>query len=314
MPPRSRVNGNDETGNPMTGTELSDAVDPVDEEPSAPNHEDVDVDESDDGEEPGLTTEIEAAIEAILFVSAEPVSRERIESVFRKKDGPLVEVALQRLRERYRPTEDEPSRGLILDEVAGGLRIVTRPDLHGHLRKYFEVSGSNRLSMAALETLATIGYRQPITLPEIQELRGKNSSGVIKTLLERRLIRISGRKDVVGKPFLYSTTRDFLLHFGLSRIEDLPPLEEFEETFGVDAGEQKADDDREEEVMQQLAIVEDEESERFDQGEADSIEQERVEAEGEDPDEEIEDEAAADRGSSGGPSDETTDGSEEEEE
>lgn len=234
--------------------------------------EDAFIDESD------LALEIEAAIEAILFVSAEPVPVERIESVFRKKDGPLVSAAIARLRERYRVTEEEPHRGLILDEVAGGLRVVTRPDLHGHLRKYFEVSGSNRLSMAALETLATIAYRQPITLPEIQELRGKNSSGVIKTLLERRLIRISGRKDVVGKPFLYSTTRDFLLHFGLSNVEDLPPLEEFEEAFGVDAGDQKPEDDREEEVMQQLAIVEDAESDRAEEDEREAIEREREEA------------------------------------
>ena len=243
------------------------------EDEDSENSEDAFIDEAD------LALEIEAAIEAILFVSAEPVPIERIESVFRKKDGPLVQAAIDKLRHRYRVTEDEPQRGLILDEVAGGLRVVTRPDLHGHLRKYFEVSGSNRLSMAALETLATIGYRQPITLPEIQELRGKNSSGVIKTLLERRLIRISGRKDVVGKPFLYSTTRDFLLHFGLSRVEDLPPLEEFEETFGVDAGEEKPDDDREEEVMQQLAIVEEEESDRADEAEQEAIEREREQAE-----------------------------------
>ena len=250
-----------------------------------------------------LALEIEAAIEAILFVSAEPVPVERIQSVFRKKDGPLVSTAIERLRERYRVTEDEPHRGLILDEVAGGLRVVTRPDLHGHLRKYFEVSGSNRLSMAALETLATIAYRQPITLPEIQELRGKNSSGVIKTLLERRLIRISGRKDVVGKPFLYSTTRDFLLHFGLSNVEDLPPLEEFEEAFGVDAGEEKPADDREEEVMQQLAIVEEADSDRAEEDERDAIEREREQAEadedeGEGP--EALEEGAAERSDDGG--------------
>ena len=86
--------------------------------------------------------------------------------------------------------------------------------------------------MAALETLAIIAYRQPITGPEIQELRGVNPSGVLKTLLERRLIRIAGRKEVVGKPFLYGTTREFLVHFGLNSLKDLPPLEEFEETFG----------------------------------------------------------------------------------
>ena len=86
--------------------------------------------------------------------------------------------------------------------------------------------------MAALETLAIIAYRQPVTGPEIQELRSVNPSGVIKTLLERRLVRIAGRKEVVGKPFLYGTTREFLVHFGLNSLRDLPPLEEFEETFG----------------------------------------------------------------------------------
>ncbi len=107
----------------------------------------------------------------------------------------------------------------------------------GWLRRFFDVSGGTKLSMAALETLAIIAYRQPITGPEIQELRGVNPAGVLKTLLERRLVRITGRKEVVGKPFLYGTTREFLVHFGLNSLKDLPPLEEFEETFGSgDAG------------------------------------------------------------------------------
>jgi segregation and condensation protein B len=101
------------------------------------------------------------------------------------------------------------------------------------LRRFFDVAGSSKLSMAALETLAIIAYRQPITGPEIQELRSVSPSGVIKTLLERRMVRITGRKEVVGKPFLYGTTREFLVHFGLNSLKDLPPLEEFEETFGA---------------------------------------------------------------------------------
>ncbi|HWN45224.1 MAG TPA: SMC-Scp complex subunit ScpB, partial [Thermoanaerobaculia bacterium] len=100
-------------------------------------------------------------------------------------------------------------------------------------RRFFDVSSGTKLSMAALETLAIIAYRQPITGPEIQELRGVNPTGVLKTLLERRLVRISGRKEVVGKPFLYGTTKEFLVHFGLNSLKDLPPLEEFEETFGA---------------------------------------------------------------------------------
>ena len=114
----------------------------------------------------------------------------------------------------------------------GGRALATRPEVVGWLRRFFDVSGGNKLSMAALETLAIIAYRQPMTGPEIQELRGVSAVGVLKTLLERRLVRIVGRKEVVGKPFLYGTTREFLVHFGLNALKDLPPLEEFEETFG----------------------------------------------------------------------------------
>ena len=141
----------------------------------------------------------------------------------------VSDEALAAVRERYR---EEPHRGIVFEEVAGGVRLVTRPALHGALRKFFEITGRSRLSMAALETLAIVAYRQPVTGPEIQDLRGVNSSGVLRTLLERRLIRIAGRKPVVGKPFLYRTTRDFLMHFGLQSLDDLPPLEEFEELMG----------------------------------------------------------------------------------
>ena len=173
--------------------------------------------------------EMEAAIEAALFVTPEPIPREKVLQAFGKCSKAEVSEALNRVLERYRRS---PDRGIYVEEVAGGLRLVTRPELHGYLRKLFDITGQNRLSMAALETLAIIAYRQPITGPEIQELRSVVSSGVLKTLLEKRLIRIAGRKMVVGKPFLYATTREFLVHFGLRKLEDLPPLEEFEETFG----------------------------------------------------------------------------------
>lgn len=172
--------------------------------------------------------ELEAALEAVLFVAGEPVSRDRLLELFDNLDRGEVEAALESVLQRY----GGPSSGLQVDEVAGGLRLVTRPDLHDHLRRFFASGGGNKLSMAALETLAIIAYRQPVTGPEIQELRGVSPAGVIKTLLERHLVRIAGRKDVVGKPFLYCTTREFLVHFGLKSLKDLPPLEEFEETFG----------------------------------------------------------------------------------
>ncbi len=173
--------------------------------------------------------EIEAVIEAALFATPEPIRRKKLLEVFGSRARKKAEAALENVLERYRQSSD---RGVFIEEVAGGLRLVTRPELHGYLRKLFEITGQNRLSMAALETLAIIAYRQPITGPEIQDLRSVSSSGVLKTLLEKRLIRIAGRKLVVGKPFLYATTRDFLMHFGLQSLEDLPPLEEFEETFG----------------------------------------------------------------------------------
>ena len=173
--------------------------------------------------------EFEAALEAILFVTSEPVTEERLLAVFDESERDEASAALAVLRERYRPSE---GRGVFLEEVAGGLRVVTAPEHHPYLRRFFDAAGGNKLSMAALETLAIVAYRQPITGPEIQELRGKSPAGVLKNLLERRLLRIVGRKEVVGRPFLYATTREFLMHFGLRELTDLPPLEEFEETFG----------------------------------------------------------------------------------
>ncbi len=174
--------------------------------------------------------EITAALEAVLFVATEPVPRSRLYELFSERDRAAAEEALQALVDRYDPADD---RGIYLEHVAGGLRLVTRAELNSYLRKFFEVTGRTRLSLAALETLAIIAYRQPITGPEIQDLRGVSSSGVLKTLLERRLVKIAGRKKVVGKPFLYRTTREFLMHFGLESLEDLPPLEEFEESLGM---------------------------------------------------------------------------------
>lgn len=175
-----------------------------------------------------------AVVEAILFVTSEPISREQLIQVFDDADPVAAEEAIDAVLARY---ADGDGRGIRVERVAGGVRLVTRPELHGYLRKFFEVSGRQRMSMAALETLAIVAYRQPITAPEVQELRGVNSAGVLKTLLERRLLRIAGRKKVVGKPFLYRTTRDFLMHFGLESLQDLPPLEDFEQVFGGDVGE-----------------------------------------------------------------------------
>jgi len=177
--------------------------------------------------------EMEAAIEAILFVSSEPVPRARLIELFEEDEREAAAAALAAVLERYAGGE---ARGVMVEDVAGGVRLVTRPEMGVWLRRFFDVASGSKLSMAALETLAIVAYRQPITGPEIQELRSVNPVGVLKTLLEKRLVRISGRKEVVGKPFLYATTREFLVHFGLNSLRDLPPLEEFEETFGAAAG------------------------------------------------------------------------------
>jgi segregation and condensation protein B len=176
--------------------------------------------------------EMEAVFEAILFVSSEPVPRAKLLDLFEEGEREQAAEALEAVLARYSGESGEEGRGVLVEDVGGGVRLATRPEVVSWLRRFFDVSGGNKLSMAALETLAIIAYRQPITGPEIQELRSVSPSGVIKTLLERRMIRIAGRKEVVGKPFLYGTTREFLVHFGLNSLKDLPPLEEFEETFG----------------------------------------------------------------------------------
>ncbi len=179
--------------------------------------------------------DMEAAFEAVLFVASEPLKREKLIELFDQSEAEEAGAALDAVLERYRAQAD---RGISAEEVAGGVRIVTRPELHGYLRRFYEITGRSKLSMAALETLAIVAYRQPITGPEIHELRGVQPSGVLKTLLDKRLIKISGRRQVVGKPFVYRTTREFLMHFGLQDLKDLPPLEEFEETFGSEPDRQ----------------------------------------------------------------------------
>jgi segregation and condensation protein B len=172
--------------------------------------------------------ELRAALEAILFVSSDPVKAEDLSESFPDEGKDAVAAQLEEIKK----TLDEHAGGFILEQTAGGWRLATRPEHDSVLRKYFARKGENRLSIAALETLAIIAYRQPVTAPEVSEIRGVNSTGVIRTLLERRMIRVSGRKNVVGSPFLYRTTKEFLVHFGLNDIRDLPRLEEFGDLIG----------------------------------------------------------------------------------
>jgi segregation and condensation protein B len=176
---------------------------------------------------PMETSELKAALEAILFLSSDPV---RVEDLAESLEEPKETVS-SALEEIKRTLGDHVG-GFMLEQAAGGWRLTTRAEHDSVLKKYFAKKGENRLSLAALETLAIVAYRQPITAPEVSEIRGVNATGVIRTLLERRMIRVGGRKNVVGSPFLYRTTKDFLIHFGLNDIRDLPRLEEFGDLIG----------------------------------------------------------------------------------
>jgi segregation and condensation protein B len=172
--------------------------------------------------------EVRAVLEALIFASPQPLTARQIGKVMQGVAKPAWQAALEEIRADYA----RDGRGLQLVEVASGYQITTRPEYNDWVRELIDPSSPTRLSIQALETLAVIAYKQPATLPEIIELRGVKSGGVIKTLLEKRLIRIVGRKEVVGRPILYGTTKHFLLHFGLKDLSELPQIEEFAEYLG----------------------------------------------------------------------------------
>jgi segregation and condensation protein B len=174
-----------------------------------------------------MNNDLRAALEAILFVSNEPVTLDALAETLAEKPQ-----AIAKELEEIKRILDANIGGFTLEQTAGGWRLATRPEHEPVLKKYFARKGESRLSMAALETLAIVAYRQPVTAPEISDIRGVNSSAVLHTLLERRLLRVAGRKNVVGAPFLYRTSREFLIHFGLNDIRDLPRLEEFGDLIG----------------------------------------------------------------------------------
>jgi segregation and condensation protein B len=173
--------------------------------------------------------EIRAVLEALVFASDQPITPREIGQVLGagvpREDW---EGALEELKAEYA----RDGRGLQLAEIAGGWQITTRPEYNDWVRELLDPQRPTRLSIQALETLAVIAYKQPVTQPEVIELRGVKSGGVVKTLLEKRLIRITGRKEVVGRPMLYGTTKEFLLHFGLKDLAELPKIEEFAEVLG----------------------------------------------------------------------------------
>jgi segregation and condensation protein B len=169
-------------------------------------------------------------VEALVFASPEPLTLKTLTKLLADEPQEDVVAALQALGRKY-----EAPGGLHLVELAGGYQITTRPECHEWVRRLFHERTTQKLSVQALETLAVIAYKQPITAAEIGEIRGVNTSGVLSTLLERHLVKIAGRKNVIGRPFLYATTREFLIRFGLKDLNDLPKVEDMAQALGFDA-------------------------------------------------------------------------------
>ena len=169
--------------------------------------------------------ELKAILEAILFVSPEPVPVARLMSIVGTVSKAEVVQALEILTHDL----DQPGRGIQLVQVAGGYRLVTKQEYGLWLKRMEKAKTTQKLSRSALESLAIIAYKQPLVRAEIEEIRGVETSGVLRTLCERKLVRIVGRKDVPGRPIMYGTTKFFLEHFGLQDLSQLPPLREFKE-------------------------------------------------------------------------------------
>lgn len=163
-----------------------------------------------------------------MFASGEPVQPKEIASALKGVAVPDVKAAIEELEVQYEKNE----AGLRLEWVAGGVRLATRPEVAEWVRQFFRQRHRTRLSHAALETLAIVAYRQPVTAPEIQAIRGKDPQGPLKNLLEKKLLRILGKKKVVGNPLLYGTSKQFLVHFGLNSLADLPSMDEFDAFVG----------------------------------------------------------------------------------
>jgi segregation and condensation protein B len=170
-------------------------------------------------------TQIKAVLEAMIYVTEEPLTKAQISTALGTPPE-LIDKLLAELVAEY----EKPEHGLTVREVAGGYKMATKAEHHDAVRAFVKsLKPALKLSLAALETLAVIAYKQPVTTPEVMEIRGVQGAGVMKTLLERKLIAAAGRKNVIGKPVLYKTTKEFLIQFGLKDVSELPSLKEFEE-------------------------------------------------------------------------------------
>jgi segregation and condensation protein B len=187
--------------------------------------------EADDSSE----VQLGAVLEAIIYVTDEPLSAGQIAAAI-DEPADKIERLLKNLVAEY----DKPQHGLSVRQVAGGYKMSTKPEHHEAIGSFVKkLTPPLKLSLPALETLALIAYKQPITAPEIMEIRGVQGTGVLKTLLDRKLITTAGRKNVIGRPILYKTTKEFLIQFGLQNLSELPTLKEFEELRRLTTGDEE---------------------------------------------------------------------------
>ncbi len=213
------LDNNDTTAVPEEGAELP--FDVVEEAPPVPA---------------AISDETLAAVlEAIVYVAEEPMTTAQLGAALSQPPA-RVEALLRELIAEF----DKPEHGICIREIAGGFKMATKAEHHEAVRAFVKsLKPPLKLSLPALETLAVIAYKQPVTAPEIMEVRGVQGAGVLKTLLDRRLIAAAGRKNVIGKPILYKTTKEFLIQFGLKDIAELPSLKEFEEIRRMAFGERR---------------------------------------------------------------------------
>ena len=177
--------------------------------------------------------QLKAVLEAIVYITDEPLTLDQICAAIEQPRERVI-AALELLAADY----EKDDRGLSIREIAGGFKMTTKPEHHEAVRRFVKnLNPPLKLSLPALETLAVIAYKQPITAPEIMDIRGVQGAGVLKTLLDRKLIAAAGRKQVIGKPILYKTTKEFLVQFGLKNLQELPTLKEFQEIGSLAGGE-----------------------------------------------------------------------------
>jgi segregation and condensation protein B len=190
--------------------------------------------------------EIKPIIEALLFISVEPISMDRFKEILTGVEKSLMLEKLLSLQQEYA----QSNRGIQIVEVAGGYQMTTRAEMSPWIRELEKIKTSSRLSQPSLETLAIIAYKQPLTRAEIEAIRGVDAAGVLKTLMDRRLVKIVGRKEVAGRPLIYGTTREFLMYFGLANLTALPTLKEF-----TDIAEREAEPDVEQEEISNESLL-----------------------------------------------------------